>query len=122
MNRQMAKKGRAAIFLAIGLLLGAGPVRGQDKAAGSQTSSTAMLYQAKCAICHGEDGNGETPAGKALGAGDQRSEAIQKMTDAQMTDIIANGKGHMQAWKNKLTAKQIKELVAYIRTLANKKP
>jgi len=39
-----------------------------------------------------------------------------------MTDIIANGKGHMQAWKNKLTAKQIKELVAYIRTLANKKP
>ena len=39
------------------------------------------------------------------------------MSDADITGVIENGKGKMKAFKGHLTDAQIKELVAYIRTL-----
>jgi mono/diheme cytochrome c family protein len=47
---------------------------------------------------------------------------VQKQTDAQLNDSIANGMGKkMPAYKGKLTDDQIKGLVAYLRDLAKKK-
>jgi cytochrome c6 len=99
---------------ALGVLsLIAAPLRAQDAAA---------LYKSKCAACHGPDGTGNTPTGKSLGVTDLTSGDVQKQTDAQLTDSIANGKGKkMPAYKGKLTDDQIKDLVAYIRDLAKKK-
>jgi cytochrome c6 len=77
----------------------------------------ASLFKAKCAPCHGPDGKGQTSMGKALKARDLGSADVQKETDAQMTEIIENGKGKMPGYKGKLTDAQIKELVKYIRTL-----
>jgi cytochrome c6 len=76
-------------------------------------------YKAKCATCHGPDGKGETPTGKAMKAGDFASEAVQKMSDADLTDAIGKGKGKMPAYKT-LTPDQVKGLVAYIRSFAKK--
>ena len=45
---------------------------------------------------------------------------MQGQTDAQLTDIVTNGKGKMPAYKGKLTDAQIKELVGFIRSLAKK--
>ena len=45
---------------------------------------------------------------------------MQKQTDAQLTDIIVNGKGKMQASKGKLTDDQIKQAVSFVRSLAKK--
>jgi mono/diheme cytochrome c family protein len=90
----------------------AGPSRADDAAA---------LYKTKCAMCHGPDGSGNTPTGKAMKVADLRSDEVQKKTDAQLTETIASGKGKMPAFKGKLTDAQINDLVKYVRELAKKK-
>jgi cytochrome c6 len=103
---------RLAILLLGILFLLVAPLRAQDPPA---------LYKSKCAACHGPDGAGNIPMGKTLGVTDLTSADVQKQTDAQLTDSIANGKGKkMPAYKGKLTDDQIKGLVGYIRSLAKK--
>ena len=77
-------------------------------------------FKAKCAMCHGADGTGSTATGKALKVRDLGSAGVQSQTDAQLTDIVTNGKGSMPAYKGKLTDAQIKELVGFVRSLAKK--
>src|ERR1700678_2043342 len=77
-------------------------------------------FKAKCAMCHGADGSGSTATGKALKVRDLGSADVQGQTDAQLTEIVTNGKNKMPAYKGKLTDDQIKGLVAYIRSLAKK--
>jgi cytochrome c6 len=77
-------------------------------------------YKAKCAMCHGPDGKGETPTGKAMKVKDLASEDIQKQSDVDLTDTITKGKGKMPAYKT-LTADQVKDLVGYIRGFGKKK-
>ncbi len=71
------------------------------------------LFKAKCAMCHGPDGAGKA----AMGTKDMGSADVQKMSDAELTGAIDNGKGKMPAYKGKLTDAQVKDLVSYIRTL-----
>jgi cytochrome c6 len=77
-------------------------------------------FKAKCAMCHGADGTGSTATGKALKVRDLASPDVQSQSDAQLMDIVTNGKNKMPAYKGKLTDDQIKGLVAYIRELAKK--
>lgn len=78
----------------------------------------AVLYRQKaCSGCHGSDGSGNTPAGKAVKARDLRSSEVQKQSDEELSAAIANGRGKMPAFKSALSAQQITEIVAYIRTL-----
>jgi mono/diheme cytochrome c family protein len=82
---------------------------------------TASLYKTKCATCHGADGKGDTPVGKKLGLRDFSSPEVQKMSDAELTTIIADGKGKMPGYKKSLKPEQIKDLTAFVRELAKKK-
>ena len=76
-------------------------------------ADAAADYKAKCAMCHGADGMGKASMGtKDLGSAD-----IQKMSDADLTGAITNGKGKMPSYKGKLTDAQISDLVKWIRTL-----
>ena len=75
------------------------------------------VYKAKCASCHGADGAGATPAGKATKARDFCSDEVKKESDADWTGIIAKGKNKMPAYDKKLTEAEIKDVVAYIRGL-----
>jgi mono/diheme cytochrome c family protein len=81
----------------------------------------AALYKTKCALCHALDGSGNVPMGQKTGVHDFRSPEVQKMTDAQLTDITTKGKAKMPAYDKKLTADEIKGLVAYVRVLGKKK-
>jgi cytochrome c6 len=86
----------------------------------AKADTAEATYKAKCAMCHGADGKGETPTGKAMKVNDFASETVQKMSDADLTDVIAKGKGKMPAFKT-LTADQVKDLVAYVRSFGKKK-
>ncbi|HLJ22653.1 MAG TPA: cytochrome c [Candidatus Acidoferrales bacterium] len=77
-------------------------------------------YKAKCAGCHGPDGAGATAAGKAMKVRDFHSPEVQKETDAELTEIIANGKEKMPKYADKLKDAEIKELAGYVRTLGKK--
>ena len=85
-----------------------------------RAQDAAANYKAKCSACHGADGKGETPVGKKMGIKDLASPEVQKMSDAELTAVIADGKNKMPSYKKSLKPEQIKELVAYIRSLAKK--
>ena len=83
-------------------------------------SDSAALFKSKCVMCHGEDGSGNTPSGKALKAKDLRSDEVQKNSDAELTEVITKGRSKMPAFGQKLKPDQIQQLVAYIRHLGKK--
>jgi cytochrome c6 len=76
-------------------------------------------YKSNCVICHAADGSG-TPTGKALKAPDLRSDAVQKLTAAEIETQISEGKNNMPPFKNTLNKDQIKALAAYVHTLGKK--
>jgi cytochrome c6 len=79
------------------------------------------IFKAKCVMCHGADGAGQTPAGQKLGAADLRSADVQKQTDTQLEEVIANGRKKMPGYAKTLKPADIKGLVAYVRNLAKSK-
>ncbi len=85
-----------------------------------RADDSASTFKAKCAMCHGADGTGNSPTGKAMKVRDLSSPDVQSQTDAQLTEIVTNGKNKMPAYKGKLTDDQIKGLIVYIRELAKK--
>jgi mono/diheme cytochrome c family protein len=76
----------------------------------------ASTYKAKCAACHGADLAGK-PAAKMPSL---VSDDAKKASDADLTDMIANGgkdKKPMHAFASKgLSADQIKMVVEYVRS------
>jgi mono/diheme cytochrome c family protein len=79
------------------------------------------VFKTKCQVCHGPTGSGDTVMGKRLGAKDLKSEEVQKQSDAELANFIKTGKGKMVGFGTKLSADDIKSLVAYIRELGKKK-
>ncbi|HTR25440.1 MAG TPA: cytochrome c [Terriglobales bacterium] len=70
-------------------------------------------YKAKCAMCHGANGEGK----EAMKTVSFASPDVQKMSDADLTDAITKGKGKMPSYDGKLSKDQIGDLVKWIRTL-----
>jgi mono/diheme cytochrome c family protein len=86
-------------------------------AAGARAEDVAALYKSKCAVCHGVDGKGDTPAGKKLGTKDFHSPDVAKMSDAELFEVTKKGKDKMPGYDGKITDDQIRELVKYVRSL-----
>ena len=81
--------------------------------------SAQDVYLDKCAVCHAKDGSGNTAKGRKVKAKDLRSAEVQKMTDKELIDAVAHGKGKdMDGFEKELGADMVKQLVAYCRTLA----
>jgi len=74
-------------------------------------------FKAKCAMCHGADGKGDSGMGKTLKVRDLGSADVQGQSDADLNGIITNGKGKMPKYDGKLSKDQVSDLVKYIRTL-----
>ena len=83
----------------------------------AQSNSGETTFRSNCAMCHGTDGSGNTPAGKHFGARDLRGVHVKDLTDAQIEQVITDGRKAMPAYGKNLSADQIKELVQYIRKL-----
>jgi len=82
----------------------------------------AENWENHCTKCHGDDGKGQTKAGKKLNLKDYTDAAVQaKMTDEEIIKAITDGvtdekgKERMKAYKDELSAEEIKELLAYVR-------
>ena len=91
-------------------------------AAGLQAQDAKAIYDKDCAKCHGANGNGDTKMGKKLGAKDYTDAKVQaEMKDADMIKATLEGvfdkagKERMKAYKDELSADEVKALVAYIR-------
>jgi mono/diheme cytochrome c family protein len=80
-------------------------------------SAGGDIYKSKCIICHGADGLGGTPSGKALKAASFKDPALVKAPDTELFAAIKNGKNKMPPYGGKLTDAEIKQVLAYVRTL-----
>jgi len=74
-------------------------------------------YKTNCTPCHGDNGDADTPAGKKYAVPSFRNSDAFKKTDAQLLDFIKAGKGDMPAWSDILSDDEVKDVIAYIRTL-----
>ncbi|MEE8076505.1 MAG: cytochrome c [Candidatus Binatia bacterium] len=86
-----------------------------------------MIYQENCAPCHGQGGKGDGPGAKLLPvkpADHTNGNVMSKRSDRDLTEIISKGgldvkkSSFMPAWGGLFTDQQIRDLVAYIRSLA----
>jgi mono/diheme cytochrome c family protein len=103
-------KATSAALLALGLAILMSP-------AASFAEEVSALFKTKCAACHGADGKGETPVGKANKLRDLGSPEVQQQSDAELTAIVSNGKNKMPAYQKSLKPEQIKDLVGFVRSL-----
>jgi mono/diheme cytochrome c family protein len=105
----------SAVFLL--LILYAAPLCAQDEA--------PALFNSNCAHCHNTNGDGKTAAAKKMRIPDLRSPVVQKMTDEELFQTIGNGTQHKQYphpfLRKGMTAPQVRQLVAHIRTLKPKR-
>lgn len=88
-------------------------------AAGFAQSSGEAVYKAKCQSCHGAEGTPNPGIAKVMGVKPVSDPSVKAESEAQMIGFTTNGKGtKMPAFKGKLTDAQIKDSVAYFRSLA----
>ncbi len=104
-------RGLLLVVVACGLALWSSPA----------AADAAANYKAKCAMCHGADGKGDTPVGKKMGVHDFASPEVAKASDAELITIVTKGKNKMPAYSGKLSDADIKDLIGYIRQLAKGK-
>jgi len=87
--------------------------------AGNDAEAT---YKARCASCHGVNGDGNGHAQMRVRPEDLRSPTVQKKSDEELYNAIAQGVGHTEYphefSKRGLSTTQIQDLVSYIRTFA----
>ena len=107
MNWTMKCAFGVGVLAAVGLL--SPPARADDK--------SAALYKQKCAVCHGADGKGDTPAGKSTKVRSFSDPEIAKQSDEELASVIEKGKNKMPAYGKSLKPDEIKSIVAYIRSL-----
>jgi len=82
--------------------------------------SGAEVFRTNCEVCHGPQGHGDGPAGRALDPQPRNLAELQtKAGDDFLFWRIHEGKPgtSMVAWKGILTDEQIWQVVSFIRTL-----
>jgi cytochrome c6 len=101
----------------IGLLLmlvGALAVAGAT-AAFAEGADGKALFESKCAMCHGKDGVAKP---MAKGSSNLNDAKFQEATKADAIEVvIADGKGKMKGYKDKLSAEEIKAIAAHVKSL-----
>jgi mono/diheme cytochrome c family protein len=72
-------------------------------------------YNAKCASCHGANGNVQTEKAKALKMDVKKlALKVSRMTRAEMITRVEEGKGKMPAYQDELTKEQITGIADYV--------
>ena len=118
-------------LLAIAALAAAGVVFAQDQPAKSATKKTASgksngsatkgkdVFAEKCSVCHFADSDGRKigPGLKGIGKRGTFTVNNSKVTDDSLRTWIENGDSLMPAFKEVLDAQQIKDVIAYVKTL-----
>jgi mono/diheme cytochrome c family protein len=123
---------RRSITLAIGLLwlaLGAAAAQSDvdpsevERFTDGDAAHGAELYKRYCAGCHGPDGRGGAHTFMPHIQNLTKKDYIEFIPDGFLFTVIAEGgvavgkSGYMPAWEGTLSEQDIKDVIAFIRTL-----
>jgi mono/diheme cytochrome c family protein len=110
----------SAVVLVSGLLFGTvAQGQAEPKAQRGDVARGKVLFVKYCTGCHGPQGggdgykflNGPSPANLA-------SPSIKKKSDADLFKTLHEGKPNMPPWETRLSGKESRDVLAYVRTLA----
>ena len=79
------------------------------------------VYHDRCALCHGPEGKGDGVAAAGLNPKPRNhtdGTYMKSRTDAQLLEVIRNGKGGMPAWGAVLSEPEIQAVLKHVRSLA----
>ena len=127
MKRNAFVLGIAALICAIALAAQEQPAKksansgskGSGGAAAAAAARGKEMFQKKCAICHYADTDAKKigPGLKGLYKRGTFSVNTNKVTDENLKNWIENGDSLMPGLKDSLEAAQIKDIIAYVKTL-----
>jgi mono/diheme cytochrome c family protein len=86
-----------------------------------ETALGNKVYADRCALCHGPEGKGDGPAAAGLNPKPRNhtdGSYMNKRTDAELIQVIKNGKGGMPAWGSILSDQEINAVLKHVRSLA----
>lgn len=114
---------RLYVVLAVSIVL----IPEETLPADVNTVAGKKIYRENCSPCHGVEGKGDGPGARLLPvkpADHTDGKAMSKRSDRDLADIISEGgaavkkSAYMPAWDGLFNDQQIRDLVAYIRSLA----
>lgn len=116
-NRAKLLIAAIAFLFVAAVMFAAGSTVNTTSAAAPTTGEKALFdggsqYVAHCNTCHGGDGRGNTPKGRKTKAGDLTKSSV---SNAKGLRMIANGKGEMPSFKNKMSEDEMQEVMNYVR-------
>ena len=112
------------MILPVTLLLAAAALTASAAdAPAAKADPAAAAYKSKCVACHAKDGTGNPAMVKMFKVKPEAMNLVGKDTlakkDEELAKTIETGKGKMPAFpKEKLKDVSVKDLIAYIRSLA----
>jgi mono/diheme cytochrome c family protein len=109
----------AVLFIGSILFASVAQVEADVKAQSGDVARGKILFVKYCTGCHGPQGggdgykflNGPSPANLT-------SPSTRKKSDADLFKTIHEGKPNMPPWKVRLSGKEARDVLAYVRTLA----
>ena len=121
----------AAAWLGASAPIGAGaqmpaeevPLEEVERFTDGNAENGAKLYRRYCSGCHGADGRGGAHTFMPHIQNLTRRDYIEFIPDGFLFTVIAEGgaavgkSGYMPAWRGTLSEQDIKDVIAYIRTL-----
>jgi mono/diheme cytochrome c family protein len=103
-----------------GLLFGTAALgQAEPKAQSGDVARGKTLFVRYCTGCHGPEGGGDGYRfARGPDAANLRSPSIKKKSDAVLLKTIHDGKPNMPSWDLRLSEKESRDVLAYVRTLA----
>jgi mono/diheme cytochrome c family protein len=95
----------------------ASPAAPSPAASVDEFATERANFQKHCEACHGPDATGGLVKvdNKQIKVPSLKAEHAIKHTDDQITKMITNGEEEMPAFKDKMSAQEIAEMVRYVR-------
>lgn len=92
----------------------------QDIILGSDARNGKSLFEKHCVLCHGPRGKGDGLEITGANVADLSSAATQRKLNVALLRTIHDGRPGkvMPSWKSRVSDKQLQDVLAYIRTLA----
>ena len=101
-----------------------GGLSGLTQADSADPAEGERIYLESCKACHGVDGKGSGVMKFNPPAADLTSPQVQEKLDARLYNSIHEGRPNtaMGAWKHSLSAKEVLDVMSYVRTFRESPP